>query len=78
GVCQCHKQTEYPWSACQKAPSVTVTWGWGSCGLMVDLGNSAASRLSPQIYPLFRPVIFLANDDKRLAIFIITHDKLKN
>ncbi|MEI4955951.1 hypothetical protein U1620_17930, partial [Aeromonas caviae] len=33
--------TEYPWSACQKAPSVTVTWGWGSCGLMVDLGNSA-------------------------------------
>ncbi|MEI4996192.1 hypothetical protein, partial [Aeromonas caviae] len=34
-------QTEYPWSACQKAPSVTVTWGWGSCGLMVDLGNSA-------------------------------------
>ncbi|WP_218972403.1 hypothetical protein, partial [Aeromonas caviae] len=45
GVCQCHKQTEYPWSACQKAPSVTVTWGWGSCGLMVDLGNSAATTL---------------------------------
>ncbi|WP_429033484.1 hypothetical protein, partial [Aeromonas media] len=35
--------TEYPWSACQKAPSVTVTWGWGSCGLIVDLGNSATS-----------------------------------
>ncbi|MFM5043708.1 hypothetical protein, partial [Aeromonas caviae] len=45
GVCQCHKQTEYPWSACQKAPSVTVTWGWGSCGLMVDLGNSAVNRV---------------------------------
>ncbi|WP_323888720.1 sugar transferase, partial [Aeromonas caviae] len=27
----------------QKAPSVTVTWGWGSCGLMVDLGNSAVA-----------------------------------
>ncbi|WP_323897932.1 Wadjet anti-phage system protein JetD domain-containing protein, partial [Aeromonas allosaccharophila] len=24
-----------------KAPSVAVTWGWGSCGLMVDLGNNA-------------------------------------
>ncbi|MGU5618032.1 hypothetical protein, partial [Aeromonas caviae] len=32
----------------QKAPSVTVTWGWGSCGLMVDLGNSADKLLSTQ------------------------------
>lgn len=24
-----HKQTQYPRSACQKAPRVTVTWGWG-------------------------------------------------
>ncbi len=24
----------------------TVTWGWGSCGLMVDLGNSAAYNRS--------------------------------
>ncbi|WP_323886621.1 hypothetical protein, partial [Aeromonas allosaccharophila] len=37
----CDEQTECPWSACQKAPSVAVTWGWGSCGLMVDLGNNA-------------------------------------
>ncbi|MFM5091951.1 hypothetical protein ACEUBY_21110, partial [Aeromonas caviae] len=49
GVCQCHKQTEYPWSACQKAPSVTVTWGWGSCGLMVDLGNSAFQGKCEQV-----------------------------
>ncbi|WP_323897837.1 hypothetical protein, partial [Aeromonas allosaccharophila] len=27
----------------QKAPSVAVTWGWGSCGLMVDLGNNAGA-----------------------------------
>jgi len=44
GVCWCNQQTEHPWSACQKAPSVTVTWGWGSCGLMVDLGNNAIGQ----------------------------------
>ena len=30
GLCWCDKQTEHPWPAGQKAPSVTVTWGWGS------------------------------------------------
>lgn len=44
GVCECDKQTEHPWSACQKAPSVTVTWGWGSCVLTADLGNNARRR----------------------------------
>ncbi|MGY3952297.1 hypothetical protein ACW5WG_12955, partial [Aeromonas salmonicida] len=29
------------WSACQKAPSVTVTWGWGNHDLLADLGNNA-------------------------------------
>nr|AVI43708.1 hypothetical protein [Klebsiella pneumoniae] len=29
-----------------KAPSVTVTWGWGSRGLMVDLGNNAIYTLN--------------------------------
>ncbi|MGY3953824.1 cytochrome b, partial [Aeromonas salmonicida] len=28
-------------SACQKAPSVTVTWGWGNHDLLADLGNNA-------------------------------------
>uniref|UniRef100_UPI0022E112F7 hypothetical protein n=1 Tax=unclassified Aeromonas TaxID=257493 RepID=UPI0022E112F7 len=28
----------------QKAPSVAVTWGWGRCDLMADLGNNAAGR----------------------------------
>jgi hypothetical protein len=37
----CNQQTEHPWSACQKAPSVAVTWGWGRCDLMADLGNNA-------------------------------------
>ncbi len=46
GVCWCNQQTEPPWSACQKAPSVTVTWGWGSRGLMVDLGNNAIYTLN--------------------------------
>ncbi|MCO4174558.1 hypothetical protein K8D10_22720, partial [Aeromonas veronii] len=40
---------EYPWSAYQKAPSVTVTWGWGSCGLMVDLGNNASVMSSHKL-----------------------------
>ncbi|MGY3953819.1 hypothetical protein ACW5WG_21505, partial [Aeromonas salmonicida] len=30
------------WSACQKAPSVTVTWGWGNHDLLADLGNNAS------------------------------------
>ncbi|WP_343889283.1 hypothetical protein, partial [Aeromonas salmonicida] len=25
----------------QKAPSVTVTWGWGNHDLLADLGNNA-------------------------------------
>ncbi|MDM5070195.1 hypothetical protein OB952_23100, partial [Aeromonas salmonicida] len=58
GVCQCHKQTEYPWSACQKAPSVTVTWGWGSCGLMVDLGNSAHKHKKAGIPAFLLPAIW--------------------
>ncbi|EPC4036726.1 TPA: hypothetical protein ACNUUU_003396, partial [Aeromonas salmonicida subsp. salmonicida] len=39
--CERDKQTEHPWSACQKAPSVTVTWGWGNHDLLADLGNNA-------------------------------------
>ncbi|MGL5031239.1 MAG: hypothetical protein ACRC5V_07695, partial [Aeromonas sp.] len=41
GVCERNKQTEHPWSACKKAPSVAVTWGWGSHDLLADLGNNA-------------------------------------
>lgn len=41
GVCERNKQTEHPWSVCQKDPSVAVTWGWGSCVLTADLGNNA-------------------------------------
>ncbi|MGL5031826.1 MAG: hypothetical protein ACRC5V_10870, partial [Aeromonas sp.] len=41
GVCERNKQTEHPWSACKKAPSVAVTWGWGSHELLADLGNNA-------------------------------------
>ncbi|MEZ6939956.1 hypothetical protein ACB035_15715, partial [Aeromonas sp. S12(2024)] len=37
----CDKQTEQAWSASQKAPSVTVTWGWGSHDFLADLGNNA-------------------------------------
>jgi hypothetical protein len=40
GVYERDKQTEHPWYACKKAPSVAVTWGWGSHGLLADLGNS--------------------------------------
>lgn len=40
GVCEGNEQAEYPWSARQTAPNVTVIWGWGSCGLMVDLGTA--------------------------------------
>ncbi|MGL5032011.1 MAG: hypothetical protein ACRC5V_11820, partial [Aeromonas sp.] len=42
GVCERNKQTEHPWSACKKAPSVAVTWGWGSHELLADLGNNAS------------------------------------
>ncbi|MGL5030579.1 MAG: hypothetical protein ACRC5V_04220, partial [Aeromonas sp.] len=48
GVCERNKQTEHPWSACKKAPSVAVTWGWGSHDLLADLGNNA-----PIYLPLF-------------------------
>ncbi|MGL4356634.1 MAG: hypothetical protein ACRCTP_22815, partial [Aeromonas popoffii] len=41
GVCERDKQTEHPWSACKKAPSVAVTRGWGSHDLLADLGNNA-------------------------------------
>ncbi len=41
GVCERNKQTEHPWTACQKAPSVAVTWGWGRCVLTADLGGNA-------------------------------------
>ncbi|MDO2438162.1 hypothetical protein Q2T43_18305, partial [Aeromonas veronii] len=30
----------------QKAPSVAVTWGWGSCCFIVDLGNNALMMAS--------------------------------
>ena len=45
GVCECDKQTEYPWSACKKAPSVVVTWGCRSHGLRADLGIDGRPRL---------------------------------
>ncbi len=41
GVRERDKQTERPWPAYQKAPSVTVTRGWGSHDLLADLGNNA-------------------------------------
>lgn len=34
GVCERDKQTEHPGSASQTAPSVAVTWGWGSHDLL--------------------------------------------
>ena len=40
GVCKHDKQIEYPWFACKKTPSVTVTWSWGSCALTAALGNN--------------------------------------
>ncbi|MGL5031414.1 MAG: hypothetical protein ACRC5V_08610, partial [Aeromonas sp.] len=46
GVCERNKQTEHPWSACKKAPSVAVTWGWGSHELLADLGNNALLIMS--------------------------------
>ncbi|WP_217997169.1 hypothetical protein, partial [Aeromonas salmonicida] len=50
GVCERDKQTEHPWSACQKAPSVTVTWGWGNHDLLADLGNNAVIYYSEQLF----------------------------
>ncbi|WP_231867098.1 hypothetical protein, partial [Aeromonas enteropelogenes] len=41
GVCQRHKQAEYPGPTCQKTSSVAVTQGWGSHDLLADLGNNA-------------------------------------
>ncbi|MFM5466245.1 hypothetical protein ACET66_19865, partial [Aeromonas simiae] len=41
GVCERDKQTEHPGSACQTAPIVAVTRGWGSHDLLADLGNNA-------------------------------------
>ncbi len=54
GVSERDKQTEHPWSACQKAPSVTVTWGWGNHDLLADLGNNAVchDKRSPPRAPL--------------------------
>ncbi|MGY3953750.1 hypothetical protein ACW5WG_21025, partial [Aeromonas salmonicida] len=40
------------WSACQKAPSVTVTWGWGNHDLLADLGNNAVRHI-------FKPISYL-------------------
>lgn len=34
------KQAKRPWCVCQKAPSVTVTWGWARYVLVTDLGNN--------------------------------------
>ncbi|MEH8151132.1 hypothetical protein, partial [Aeromonas veronii] len=31
----------------QKAPSVTVTWGWGSHDFLADLGNNALFAATP-------------------------------
>ena len=45
GVCKRDKQIEYPGSACQTAPSVAVTWGWGGHDLRADLGNNAPTHL---------------------------------
>lgn len=35
------KQTDPLWPTYSKAPSVVVTWGWGSYVLKADLGNNA-------------------------------------
>ncbi|MGS3153272.1 hypothetical protein ACB268_21345, partial [Aeromonas sanarellii] len=45
-VCKRHKQTEYLGPTCQKAPSVEVTWGWGSHDLLADLGNNAVRTMT--------------------------------
>ncbi|WP_343889658.1 ZIP family metal transporter, partial [Aeromonas salmonicida] len=37
---------------CQKAPSVTVTWGWGNHDLLADLGNNAVAIASGLLEPL--------------------------
>ncbi|WP_429067880.1 hypothetical protein, partial [Aeromonas veronii] len=46
----------------QKAPSVTVTWGWGSHDFLADLGNNAQLidiemppqlNIPPLVIPLF-------------------------
>lgn len=45
GECEGDKQAEWPWFTSQKAPSATVTWGWGLCVLIADLGNNARYTL---------------------------------
>uniref|UniRef100_UPI003B9ED3FB hypothetical protein n=1 Tax=Aeromonas veronii TaxID=654 RepID=UPI003B9ED3FB len=40
-----NKQAEYYGHACQKAPSVVVTKGWGSHDLLADLGNNDSTHL---------------------------------
>ncbi|WP_233267802.1 hypothetical protein, partial [Aeromonas veronii] len=52
GVCECDKQTEQAWSASQKAPSVTVTWGCRSHDFLADLGNNALYWIMIDIYLL--------------------------
>lgn len=50
GVCKRDKQTEYSGSTCQKASSVAVTWGWGSCAHTADLGNNACPDTSSRLW----------------------------
>ncbi|MGL5030772.1 MAG: hypothetical protein ACRC5V_05240, partial [Aeromonas sp.] len=57
GVCERNKQTEHPWSACKKAPSVAVTWGWGSHELLADLGNNAVINNKGAKAPLLTSLI---------------------
>lgn len=45
GVCERDKHTEHPWSASRTAPSVAVTWGFGSHGLLTDLGSNTVPTL---------------------------------
>ena len=40
------------YTACLKAPSVAVTWGWESHDLLVDLGNNA--RLPTTVFHFSR------------------------
>jgi hypothetical protein len=40
GVCDRNKPTKHSSYTCQKASSVTATWGWGSFVITADFGNN--------------------------------------
>ena len=49
GLCVCGEQTERPWSASEKTPSVAISWDWGCCALKADLGNNAVQFRSSDL-----------------------------